>query len=70
LETQSIAHCPALQAMKTSQKGEDEVESLCAIAPRRSWKPRTSGTYQEYMQSFPQYSNQVPMQNIPNTPMS
>ena len=25
--------------------------------------------YQEYMQSFPQYSNQVPMQNILNPSM-
>ena len=56
--------------MKTSQMGEAEVESLCAIAPRRLWHARTSGMYQEYMQSFPQYSNQVPMQNIPNPPMS
>jgi hypothetical protein len=37
LETHSVAHCPTLQAMKTSQKGEAEVESLCAIAPRRPW---------------------------------
>ena len=66
LETHSVAHCPTLQAMKISQKGEAEAESLCAIAPRRPWQPRTSGMYQEYMQSFPQYHNQVPMQNIPN----
>ena len=61
LETHSVAHCPTLQAMKTSQKGEAEAESLCFIAPRIPWYPQTSGMYQEYMQSFPQYHNQVPM---------
>ena len=55
--------------MKASQKGEVQGESLCSIAPRRPWQPRTSGMYQEPIQSFPQYHNQVPMKNIPNTPM-
>ena len=55
--------------MKASQKGEVEGESLFFIAPRRPWKPRTSGMYQEPIQSFPQYHNQVPTQNIPNTNM-
>lgn len=67
LETHSVEHYPTLQCMKVSQKGEAEAESLCSIAPRRPWQPRTSGMYQECMQSFPQYHNQVPMQNIPNT---
>ena len=69
LETHPVEHCPTLQGMKASQKGEVEGESLCSIAPRRPWQPRTSGMYQEPIQSFPQYHNQVPMQNIPNTPM-
>jgi hypothetical protein len=33
LETHSIEHCPTLQGMKASQKGELEGESLCSIAP-------------------------------------
>ena len=55
--------------MKASQKEKVEGESLCSIAPRRPWKPLTLGMYQEPIQSFPQYHNQVPVQNTPNTSM-
>jgi hypothetical protein len=53
LETHPVEHCPTLQGMKTSQKGEVKGESLCSIVPRRPWQPQTSGMYQEPIQSFP-----------------
>ena len=45
LETHLVEHCPTLQVMKASQKGEVEGESLCSIAPRRPCQPRTSDMY-------------------------
>ena len=53
LETHLVEHCPTLQGMKASQKGEVEGESLCFIAPRSTWQPQTSSMYQETIQSFP-----------------